>query len=318
MSYINRYYTKLWIIAILLLPASSGATAALYISNSDYRLTIIAASTAIATVLFIIRLLLHPIKIMHRFMGCIPAKEHNTYFIGSNDSIIGPLAEKMNNTLQKISQEREALERILAYNERIMRVMSHELRNSLSPIISLSAGNKEDMRENMQVIHSQAKAINEFVNAFHRLSNIPPPKIKDINISTLFKKLAHLLHDEKGRCNLQFTAPQNFVIKADTNQLVLVLVNLLRNSFHALNEQQNGKIEVRASSSEGKRYITVKDNGPGIAEQHIKHIFEPFYSTKTGGTGIGLPLSRQIMFLHGGDLKVLSNRAGNTIFILQF
>lgn len=318
MSYINKHYTKLLITAIVLLPASSGATVALYISNSDYRLTIIAAATAIATILFIIRLLLHPIKIIHRFMDCIPTKEHNTYFIGSNDSLIGPLAEKMNDTLQKSSRERKTLERTLAYNERIMRVMSHELRNSLSPIISLSAGNREEIKENMQVIHSQATAVNEFVNAFHRLSNIPTPKIKDVNISALFKKLAHLLHDEKGRCCLQFTAPQELIIKADANQLTLVLVNLLRNSFHALNGQQNGKIEVRASSSEGKRYITVKDNGPGIAEEHIEHVFEPFYSTKTGGTGIGLPLSRQIMFLHGGDLKILSTRAGNTIFILQF
>ena len=170
----------------------------------------------------------------------------------------------------------------------------------------------------MQVIHSQAVAVNDFVNAFHRLSNIPTPKIADVNISALFKRLAHLLRDEKGKCSLQFTAPQELVIKADANQLILVLVNLLRNSFHVLQGQQNGKIEVLASSSEGKGYITVKDNGPGIADEHIEHIFEPFYSTKSGGTGIGLPLSRQIMFLHGGDLKVLSTHAGNTTFILQF
>lgn len=311
----------MWVAAILLLLAGSGAATAFYINNSDYRLSIIAYIAIAAALLLIVKLIRHPIKIAHRFADCISAKEHNSYFIGNNDLLLGALGEKMNDALQKSSREREALERTRAYNERIMRVMSHELRNSLAPIISLSAHNgtvEENIAENMQIIHSQAVAVNDFVNAFHRLSNIPAPKIADVNASALFKRLAHLLRDEKGRCSLQFTAPQELVIKADANQLILVLVNLLRNSFHALDGQQNGKIEVLASSSEGKKYITVRDNGPGIADEHIEHIFEPFYSTKNGGTGIGLPLSRQIMFLHGGDLKVLSTRAGNTIFILQF
>ena len=311
----------MWVAAILLLIAGSGAATAFYINNSDYRLSIIAYIAIAAALLLIVKLIRHPIKIAHRFTDCIQAKEHNSYFIGNNDLLLGALGDKMNDTLQKSSREREALGRTLAYNERIMRVMSHELRNSLAPIISLSGhgGNvEENIAENMQIIHSQAVAVNDFVNAFHRLSNIPAPKIADVNASALFKRLAHLLRDEKGKCSLQFTAPQELVIKADANQLILVLVNLLRNSFHALDGEQNGKIEVLASSSEGKVYITVRDNGPGIADEHIEHIFEPFYSTKSGGTGIGLPLSRQIMFLHGGDLKVLSTRAGNTIFILQF
>ncbi|MBR3612946.1 MAG: HAMP domain-containing histidine kinase [Bacteroidaceae bacterium] len=321
MNSINKHYTKMWVAAILLLIAGSGAATAFYINNSDYRLSIIAYIAIAAALLLIVKLIRHPIKIAHRFTDCIQAKEHNSYFIGNNDLLLGALGDKMNDTLQKSSREREALGRTLAYNERIMRVMSHELRNSLAPIISLSGhgGNvEENIAENMQIIHSQAVAVNDFVNAFHRLSNIPAPKIADVNASALFKRLAHLLRDEKGKCSLQFTAPQELVIKADANQLILVLVNLLRNSFHALDGEQNGKIEVLASSSEGKVYITVRDNGPGIADEHIEHIFEPFYSTKSGGTGIGLPLSRQIMFLHGGDLKVLSTRAGNTIFILQF
>lgn len=321
MNSINKHYTKMWVAAILLLIVGSGAATAFYINNSDYRLSIIAYIAIAAALLLIVKLIRHPIKIAHRFTDCLSAKEHNSYFIGNNDLLLGALGEKMNDALQKSSREREALGRTLAYNERIMRVMSHELRNSLAPIISLSAHNgtvEENIAENMQIIHSQAVAVNDFVNAFHRLSNIPTPKIADVNASALFKRLAHLLRDEKGRCSLQFTAPQELVIKADANQLILVLVNLLRNSFHALDGEQNGKIEVLASSSEGKKYITVRDNGPGIADEHIEHIFEPFYSTKNGGTGIGLPLSRQIMFLHGGDLKVLSTRAGNTIFILQF
>lgn len=321
MSYINKHYTIMWIAAILLLLGGSIAATAFHINNSDYRLCIIAYIATVAALLLVIKLICHPIKMAHRFTDCIQAKEHNSYFIENNDPLLGALGEKMNDTLQKSGREREALERTRAYNERIMRVMSHELRNSLAPIISLSANNgdrEENIAENMQVIHSQAVAVNDFVNAFHRLSNIPTPKIADVNISALFKRLAHLLRDEKGKCCLQFTAPQELVIKADANQLILVLVNLLRNSFHVLQGQQNGKIEVLASSSEGKGYITVKDNGPGIADEHIEHIFEPFYSTKSGGTGIGLPLSRQIMFLHGGDLKVLSTHAGNTTFILQF
>lgn len=319
MSFINKHYTKLWIVSLLFLPVASVTAHTLYTGNGDYRLLIIASIAIFADILLIMKLLRHTINIIYRFMEYLSGKEHNTYFIVGNDNLLGPLTEKINETLQQAGKEREALERTLAYNERTMRVMSHELRNSLALIISLSEStNDGNIKESMQVIHNQATAVNNFVNAFHRLSNIPEPNIKEVNTATLFKKIAQLLCNEKGKCGLQFTSPQEFYIKADANQLTLILINLLRNSFQALEGQSNGIIEVCASSAEGKKYITVKDNGPGIADEDKEHIFEPFYSTQEGGTGIGLPLSRQIMFMHGGDLKLLSTRAGNTIFMLQF
>ena len=319
MNFINRYYTKLWIATLLFLPVATVTAFTLYTDNGDYRLLIIVTTAILADILLIIKLLHHTINIIYRFIECMSAKEHNTYFIAGNDKLLGPLTEKINETLQQACKERRAIERTFAYNERTTRVISHELRNSLAPIISLSACNdNENIKESMQVIHEQATAVNNFVNAFHRLSNIPAPNIKEVNTALLFKKIARLLYNEKGKCSLQFTSPQELSIKADTNQLTLVLINLLRNSLHALEGQSNGKIEVCASSVEGKKYITVKDNGPGIADEHKEYIFEPFYSTRKKGTGIGLPLSRQIMFLHGGDLKLLSTRAGNTIFMLEF
>ena len=118
--------------------------------------------------------------------------------------------------------------------------------------------------------------------------------------------------------SLHFAWGNGQKIKADTDQLTLVLTNLIRNAREATENQPDASIHIIASETNGSPYILVSDNGPGIPEEISEEVFLPFYTTKQEGTGIGLCLSRQIMRLHGGDLKLsLSNGPGAT-FILSF
>lgn len=86
----------------------------------------------------------------------------------------------------------------------------------------------------------------------------------------------------------------------------LILGNVLRNALQAIDNIEDGEVELRASISNGKPFISITDNGPGIVKELQESIFLPFYSTKKSGSGIGLCLSRQIMKLHGGELSVMS------------
>lgn len=112
---------------------------------------------------------------------------------------------------------------------------------------------------------------------------------------------------------------ENLEWPGDEQLLKQVLVNLLRNSVQALENRENAKIEIKAFlSASSKLEICVKDNGPGIAPDIIDQIFVPFFTTRANGSGIGLSLSRQIMRLHKGSLKVYSVPEKETVFCMRF
>jgi signal transduction histidine kinase len=108
-------------------------------------------------------------------------------------------------------------------------------------------------------------------------------------------------------------------IFADQNLISQVLINLLKNAFEALEDAEIGRIVISAAvNTDGRHEICVTDDGPGIPSDYIDKIFVPFFTTRETGSGIGLSVSRQIMRMHGGSLKVRSKRGKETTFCLCF
>ena len=177
---------------------------------------------------------------------------------------------------------------------------------------------KERTHECLTIINEQAEGINTFLASYHQLTNVPEPVRSDIPIKELFAKLGRLLRNETGNCVLELNAPTEMRLYADPNLLTLTLINLVRNAAQSLAGCDNARIEVRATWANGTPYITVTDNGPGIPENRIEHIFEPFYSTKKSGSGIGLALAYQIMMAHGGRISASSQPGTRTTFTLEF
>jgi len=112
--------------------------------------------------------------------------------------------------------------------------------------------------------------------------------------------------------------PQDITLMADSSQLEQLLINLINNSVEAIKDAERGKIVLRAFTREDDTYIQVEDNGPGIPGDIIENIFVPFFTTKDTGSGIGLSLSRQIMLLHEGTIRVQSAPGVKTVFTLKF
>lgn len=209
---------------------------------------------------------------------------------------------------------------------RLIRILTHEIMNSITPLTSLShdllkhinLNTKDQLREGLEVIHEQGEALITFINSYHRLTHLPAPQKELFPVKDLFNKVSLLLCAEPGKERVFFTNPATVTIYADKNLITLVLINLIKNALQATAGTPAGRIEIEAFTPPQFPFIKVTDNGKGI-EAHIQEeIFVPFFTTRTGGSGIGLSVSRQIMRLHGGSLTVKSSVGEGATFKMEF
>ena len=325
-SSINRHYTLHLIGALLSVLLAYTLILYLFIYTGDKRWVITSAVVLAVSLSWLWCVLRFPMRQMRHFLNAMRGRDLTLRFMESKDPMIGPAVTDMNHILQLYWAESHELEWRKKYYDRMLRVMTHELRNTVAPIVSLTADvlhrpeeyDKERTHECLTIINEQAEGINTFLASYHQLTNVPEPKCQHIVVGELFAKLGRLLRNEKGHCRLELNAPTTMRLYADPHLLTLTLINLVRNAAQSLEGCDDARIEVRASQTGGIPYITVTDNGPGIPENRMEHIFEPFYSTKKNGSGIGLALAQQIMMAHGGSITAVSRPNVCTTFTLQF
>ena len=224
--------------------------------------------------------------------------------------------------------------------QNLVRVLTHEIMNSVTPISSLAGivedeiGRKisheedikndelGDMHLSLQTISRRSEGLIRFVKEFRNLTHIPKPKLAEVEVKPLLEEMAMLHKKELADHGVAVTIavePENLFILADKTMIEQVLINLIKNAIQAFDEQPDKKIELTARSTEkGRATITVKDNGSGIDAEAQEKIFIPFFSTKKTGSGIGLSLSKQIMRQHEGRITVKSTLGQGTEFILRF
>jgi nitrogen fixation/metabolism regulation signal transduction histidine kinase len=201
--------------------------------------------------------------------------------------------------------------------QRLVRVLGHELNNSLAPIKSIAGSLEsllarnpsrevwpedlpEDLQRGLSIISARAESLTRFMSAYAKLAKLPPPVLQPLEISPWIRRLAAL----ETRLNIAVLPGPEITLAADRDQLEQLLINLLRNAVDAALETQGGVL-VRWNSTGNLLEIVVEDEGPGLS--NTANLFVPFFTTKPQGTGIGLALSRQIAENHGGTLT-LENR----------
>ena len=245
-------------------------------------------------------------------------------------------------TLQNIQSELE--EKELQTWQKVIRVLTHEIMNSITPVISLTstigglvqtevlekykAGEEideetlEDIQAGLQTIERRSAGMLSFVQNYRRLMRLPAPELRPLKVTELLRSVHRLLEADMQaqHVNLKMYLPDEKVaILGDEEQLEQVLINLIKNGMEACKNTEEPCVEVVAYLPEQERdklKIDVVDNGPGIPEDVLDKIFIPFYTTKKQGSGIGLSLSKQVMQQHGGSIRV-STKPGETIFTLQ-
>lgn len=292
--------------------------------------------------------------------------------IRCGDTALSFRSKYRNGPLEEMTEElREAMRlyriRTMEANEveswqKLIRVMGHEIMNSITPIISLSEtlGNRtvdknsySYMQHGMQVIHRRSKGLLEFVENYRKITRIPAPVKAIVSLNALLGGIAELFPqnyirfavpsmDESKRFIPSSGSPTgtahsaagvtgahsstdvqkesisstDILLRIDRNQIEQVLINLVKNAVEACSQVENPEIRIEASVTDVVT-ISVSDNGPGILPQVMEQIFIPFFTTKDGGSGIGLSLCRRIMQLHGGSITATSTPGQGSCFSIS-
>lgn len=238
-------------------------------------------------------------------------------------------------SIQDIRGELE--EREIEAWQKLIRVLTHEIMNSMTPISSLattvrglidkSCGggepeNLSDIRNAMETIQRRSEGLLRFIDGYRNLARIPKPNLNFFPAADLFAQVHRLLKARLEECGARLawvSNPARLELLADPVLLEQVLINLVINACDAVRGQAEPRIELSANLDErGRPVIQVRDNGRGIPPENIDKVFVPFFSTKDGGSGIGLSLSRQVMRLHGGTISAASSPGRETVFTLRF
>jgi two-component system, NtrC family, nitrogen regulation sensor histidine kinase NtrY len=229
-------------------------------------------------------------------------------------------------SLVNIREEIEATE--LSSWQELISVLTHEIMNSITPIHSLSGsmskyldkieGNDEIVtkaQNSLNVINRRSDSLMSFVDRYRSVSTVPLPAIQPVDLRQLFQAVLRLLENELEGVEVTVDLAATEV-RCDPVQVEQILINLVKNAGHAMSSTEKKMLRITSSVNDGV-IISISDSGGGIDPQIIDKIFIPFFTTRPGGSGIGLTLSRQIMQRHGGAITVESSENGTT-FKLYF
>ncbi|MCK9211491.1 MAG: ATP-binding protein [Ignavibacteriaceae bacterium] len=280
-----------------------------------------------------------------QFLFQLNAKKHTTFKLFNNGETIQLMVQSTwfrmkDQNLRLISFyniQSELEEKEIEAWQKLIRVLTHEIMNSITPISSLAstaAGliknsdqekiNKEsleDIENALTTIHRRSDGLTLFINKFRDLSKIPKPNFQTISVPELFYRVRLLTGQLISSSNIQLSVsvkPENLEIIADPDLIEHVLINLVNNAVHALRETESGIIQLTAEINErGRAVLKVIDNGCGISEDVLDKVFVPFFTTKQEGSGIGLSISQSIIRAHGGSIWVQSKPNKGTVFTLR-
>ena len=202
--------------------------------------------------------------------------------------------------------------------QRLIRVLGHELNNSLAPIKSIagtlrslaSRPNRpedwnQDVERGLEVIESRADALSRFMQAYTKLARLPAPTFTKVQIGSLVRHAAGL----EGRLPVEVVPGEEITLEGDPDQLEQLLINVVRNAVDASLDpsiRTPGSVQVGWQVNGQGIEVFIRDQGPGLLNSN--NLFVPFFTTKSGGSGIGLVLSRQIAEAHGGTLTLENRR----------
>jgi len=237
-------------------------------------------------------------------------------------------------SIQDVNTELD--ERELISWKRLIRVLNHEVMNSLTPIRTLThaidrslmevpsgqigEGIASDIRDNTRLIEKRSSSLVDFVSRYREITRINELVLNEIDINALLHEAASLFQEDflKQQIDCQVNTKTPVLgLHGDESLLKQVVINLVQNSIEALKETRSGNIKLSASEQDDQTVIKVEDNGPGIPLEHMDEIFTPFFSTRKDGSGIGLSFSKHIIRLHGGTMSIWSEPGNGTTVTIR-
>lgn len=222
--------------------------------------------------------------------------------------------------------------------QKLLSVMTHEIMNSVAPISSLAATLKkrlqvavsnpadaatfEDLELGIETIKRRSDGLLQFADTYRSLNKINTLQLQQVKWSELLANLHQLMQPTLAQKSIELEIilkDPKLVMQVDRSLMEQVFINLLVNAIEAVKETEEPKIVISAEqTTAGKILLKVADNGHGMPHELMERIFIPFFSTKNGGSGIGLSLCKQIIMLHRATINVQSAEGKGTVFTMQF
>ena len=224
----------------------------------------------------------------------------------------------------------------------LVRVLTHEIMNSITPVTSLArtaadlvddivsqtdsdspiGEDLDDVQSAVQTVARRSDSLMQFIDSYRQISRLAPAEKKRVALVELFDTVTELAKAEWGDDRVSLVSsvePSGLYVYADRDLLEPVLLNLLRNAWQATKETNEPRVELNGRlNRRGNTVIEVADNGPGVPEENTRKIFVPFFTTREGGSGVGLALARQVMIAHGGFIRLGHGNGGGAVFTLTF
>ena len=224
----------------------------------------------------------------------------------------------------------------------LVRVLTHEIMNSITPVTSLAATARDvvddlarkagpesdisedlaDLRDAVHTVARRSDSLMQFVHSYRQITRLAPPQKKRIHLIDLLKSVSRLVEAEWPGAEWIIdirVEPAQLDVYADRDLLEPVIINIVRNALQATRDTDGAHVDLGGRlNRRGNIVIEIADNGPGVPDDIAKKIFVPFFTTKEGGSGVGLALARQVMTAHGGFVRVASNKGRGAVFTLTF
>lgn len=287
--------------------------------------TLMAAVVLVAIAVHLYRLQMIQVRMMRHLAESLRYDDmmlsfRSPYHNRTMEEMVHELSEAMRNFRTRVLEQNE-----MEAWQKLIRVLTHEIMNSITPILSLSETLSERevseknyavMQQGMQTIYRRSKGLLEFVDNYRRLTRLPAPVRRPVSVCEVLQDLRKLFHEEYVHIEMP---GEDRVLQIDRTQIEQVLINLIKNAKEACGRKEQPEITVKVVPSlSWQCLIAVQDNGEGILPEVQDKIFVPFFTTKASGSGIGLSLCKQIMNRHGGNITVRSTAGSGSCFTLQF
>jgi two-component system, NtrC family, nitrogen regulation sensor histidine kinase NtrY len=230
-------------------------------------------------------------------------------------------------SLQSLSGELDAVE-LKAWQD-VVRVLAHEMMNSLTPILSLSeslagrlrakGSDPKAISADLEVIARRSAGLMHFVERYRRLTDLPAPERTKIRATEIVASLDRLMGPGMAEAGVDYAShvsPKALKLEVDPELLEQALINLLKNAVEAVRGREAPAVRLGVRLEEAQVALIVEDNGPGVPAEDPESVFVPFFTTKAGGSGVGLTLARQIALAHGGRLEHSPRQGGGAVFRL--
>ncbi len=287
----------------------------------------LAAALAIMTTLLVNR----PIEGIIKTMKKVESGDLSVRFVTDRKDEIGKLAESFNSMLNELQKAHEEIQRChLEEMKRIERMatlgelaaaIAHEIKNPLAGIsgaIQVLAEEFEDgdpRKETIQEVLKEIERLDKTIRDLLNFARPVEPKTIEVDLKSILQKTLSLVKKqaEKQNIRIKFSYDDSIgLLKLDPQQIQQVFLNIILNAFHSMPD--GGELSINARKLNNKVEISISDTGIGIQPDEIKKIFKPFYTTRHTGTGLGLPISSNIIEAHGGEIKVESTPGIGSVF----